>query len=86
MKRKLMTLVAALAICLATQEAKAQTDGYFDLTGNNGGMEDIMPALPTGHGLDDNSNANAAPLGDGLLAFIVLGSGYAAAKRRNRQD
>ena len=84
MKRKLMTLVAALAICLAAQEAKAQTDGYFDLTGDNGGMEDIMPALPTGHGLDDNSNA--APLGDGLLAFIVLGSGYAAAKRRNRQD
>ena len=84
MKRKLMTLVAALAICLAAQEAKAQTDGYFDLTGDNGGMENIMPALPENHGSDDNSNA--APLGDGLLALIVLGSGYAAAKRRNRND
>ena len=84
MKRKLMTLVAALAICLAAQEAKAQTDGYFNSNGGNGGMEDIMPVLPTGHGL--NGNSNAAPLGDGLLAFVVLGSGYAAAKRRNRQD
>ena len=84
MKRKLMTLVAALAICLAAQEAKAQTDGYFNSNGGNGGMEDIMPVLPTGHGFTGNSNA--APLGDGLLVLVVLGSCYAAAKRRNRQD
>ena len=69
--------------------AKAQSDGFFtyqydDVKRSQDGI--CAPGLPTQHGLFGNYPvAEQAPLGNGMLAFSLLGAGYLAVKsRRNR--
>lgn len=46
---------------------------------------DNLPILPYQHNLYGNQDADAAPLGGGILTLIGLGAGYALAKKKKSE-
>ncbi|MBQ2187095.1 MAG: hypothetical protein II401_00850 [Bacteroidales bacterium] len=83
MKKILFAIALMLTTVLGTN---AQNDRFFsnwDIYDNGVGRYDdgngLVFNLPTGHGLDTNSDA---PLGSGILILTALGAGYAVYRKR----
>lgn len=49
------------------------------------GPRNGMPLLPTIHNQGENQDADAAPLGGGVLVLVGLGAGYAIIRRKKRE-
>ena len=85
-------LIITIAIVLGLNSMAFAEDGLFQ-RGINYDDEQMlfflrnneMPILPYQHNLYGNQDADAAPLGGGILTLIGLGAGYAVAKKKKSE-
>ena len=80
MKKILLTIALIITMGL-TANAQYNSDGFFNSwdKGDRYSNDDMNFVLPTAHG--NGTDANASPLGSGLLVLTVLGAGYALKKK-----
>lgn len=85
-------LVITIAIVLGLNSMAFAEDGLFQ-RGINYDDEQLLfllrnnevPILPYQHNLYGNQDADATPLGGGVLTLIGLGAGYAIAKKKKNE-
>lgn len=85
-------LLITIAIMLGLNGMAFAEDGLFQ-RGMNFEEEqmsfffrnDNLPILPYQHNLYGNQDADAAPLGGGILTLIGFGAGYALAKKKKSE-
>ena len=85
-------LIITIAIVLGLNSMAFAEDGLFQ-RGIDYEDEQMLfflrsndvPILPYQHNLFGNQDADAAPLGGGILTLIGLGAGYAVAKKKKSE-
>lgn len=85
-------LLITIAIMLGLNSMAFAEDGLFQ-RGTNYDEEQMLfmlrsnnvPILPYQHNLYGDQDADAAPLGGGILTLIGLGAGYAMAKKKKNE-
>ena len=86
-------LVIIITIVLGLNSIAFAGDGLFQRGVNYYDEEQVlfmlrsnnMPILPYQHNLYGNQDADATPLGGGVLTLIGLGAGYAIAKKKKNE-
>ena len=88
MKKLAMTLAIVLGLSMTTFAEGNQGGGLF----HRGAVpeksgEGVNPSgmLLPGHGLEDNQNADPAPLGSGIAILATLGGAYLIGRRRREE-
>ena len=85
-------LLITIAIVLGLNALTYAQDGLFQRGTNMNEVQWMyfrngtpMPILPYQHNLYGNQDADATPLGGGVLTLIGLGAGYAIAKKKKNE-
>lgn len=82
-------LAIIIALLLGMNALVLAQDGLFqrgpEPEGQIYGSRDEMPLLPSIHNQGGNQDADATPLGGGVLVLVGLGAGYAIVRRKKSE-
>lgn len=88
MRKLALTIAIVLGLCTTTfanggglfKRGYMTDEEYYGA----GDFRGVKPLLPN-HNLDDNFDADGAPLGSGLVLLASLGAAYLAGKKRREE-